>query len=70
MSYIDNHSAQEVYEIHNSVMAKCHRHFIEIGRTDLAYNLQSLADSIDGSFMLHDLVHVAILTGYEMSRKE
>lgn len=53
-------SYEEIYIVHNHMMAKTHKELIALGRSDLAKRLQDMAQEPDGAFILHSLIAVVM----------
>ena len=51
---------QELYEVHNIMMATAYRNLLGYGRADLAQQLQEFAKDENGAFILHELIQVVM----------
>lgn len=51
---------QEIYEVHNHMMAIAYGNLLRYGRADLAQQLQEFAKDENGAFILHELIQVVM----------
>lgn len=54
-------SPDTIYRIHNALLEKVHSRLIHQGRPELATRLQNMALEKDGAYLLHEILHTAIM---------
>ena len=59
-----NLNAEELYIVHNNIMAKAHQTLMESGLQILADRLQQIATDRDGAFILHTVIQEALELAY------
>lgn len=47
---------EEMYAVHNNIMAIAHRELIDVGFVKQARTMQAIAQDKDGSIILHQLI--------------
>lgn len=51
---------EEMYAVHNNIMAIAHKELIKAGFTKQAQEMQTIAQSESGSIILHNLIKTTI----------
>jgi len=55
-------SPETIYRIHNALLETVHSRLILQGRPELATRLQNMMLEKDGAYLLHEILHTAIMT--------